>query len=193
MAVTLRPFRDYDEKDVINLYALNISALDASHNLSTWDLRVPHGTLVKMDTNGWTNTDEIEMLGGAGDFGVSGVTSQRYGVKAKVSVSGAGDRPLGMMLHHVAKYDENGEQLKFNPRKASELEAAIEGQAVPLITRGLFLISGLDVDPTALTAAGQLLYAGALGQVTTEVASNEVVGRALGLVAGGNVLIKLEL
>lgn len=194
MAVNLRPFRDYDEKDVINLFALNVSSLDSSHNLTTWDLRVPSGTLVTMDTNGWRGTDELDMIGSAGDLELAGkVTSQRYGVAAKVSVSAAGDRPLGMMLHHVAQYDENGEQLKFNPRKASELEAAIEGQAVPLITRGLFLISGLDVTPTALAAAGQLLYAGANGQITTEVASNEVIGRALGLAAGGNVLVKLEL
>jgi hypothetical protein len=191
--VNLRPFRDYDEKDVINLFALNVSSLDSSHNLTTWDLRVPSGTLVTMDTNGWRGTDELDMIGSAGDLSVANVTSQRYGVAAKVSVSAAGDRPLGMMLHHVAQYDENGEQLKFNPRKASELEAAIEGQAVPLITRGMFLISGLDVTPTALAAAGQLLYAGANGQMTTEVASNEVIGRALGLVAGGNVLVKLEL
>tara|TARA_Y100000310_G_scaffold229908_1_gene232351 strand:+ start:1942 stop:2526 length:585 start_codon:yes stop_codon:yes gene_type:complete len=194
MAVNLRPFRDYDEKDVINLFALNVSSLDSSHNLTTWDLRVPSGTLVTMDTNGWRGTDELDMIGSAGDLELAGkVTSQRYGVAAKVSVSAAGDRPLGMMLHHVAKYDENGEQLKFNPRKASELEAAIEGQAVPLITRGIFLISGLDVTPTALAAAGQLLYAGDNGQITTEVASNEVIGRALGLAAGGNVLVKLEL
>ena len=194
MATTLRPFRDYDEKDVINLFALNVSSLDSSHNLTTWDLRVPSGTLVTMDTNGWRGTDELDMIGSAGDLELAGkVTSQRYGVAAKVSVSAAGDRPLGMMLHHVAKYDENGEQLKFNPRKASELEAAIEGQAVPLITRGIFLISGLDVTPTALAAAGQLLYAGDNGQITTEVASNEVIGRALGLAAGGNVLVKLEL
>jgi len=191
--VNLRPFRDYDEKDVINLFALNVSSLDSSHNLTTWDLRVPSGTLVTIDTNGWRGTDELDMIGSAGDLSVANVTSQRYGVAAKVSVSAAGDRPLGMMLHHVAQYDENGEQLKFNPRKASELEAAIEGQAVPLITRGMFLISGLDVTPTALAAAGQLLYAGANGQMTTEVASNEVIGRALGLVAGGNVLVKLEL
>ncbi|MAF42576.1 MAG: hypothetical protein CMI54_00210 [Parcubacteria group bacterium] len=190
---TLRPFRDYDEKDVINLYALDVSALNAAHDLSTWDKRVGSGTLVKLGTNGWRNTDELDMIGGAGDFAVSNVTSQRYGVAAKVAIATATDTPLGMLLHHVAKYDENGEQLKFNPRKASELESAIEGQAVPLVTRGLFLVNGIDVSVTALSAAGQALYAGDLGQITCEAASNVKIGQALGLAADGNVLIKLEL
>ena len=195
MAVNLRPFRDYDEKDVINLYTLDVSSLDSSHNMTTWDLRVPAGTLVAMNADGWKTDDELQMIGGAGDLSVDNVTSQRYGVEAKVAVSGAAARPLGMMLHHFAKYDENGELLKYNPRKASELEAAIEGQAVPVVTRGIFLISGLaGTGSTALTAAGQDLYAGANGQISSHDAGSSVrIGQALGLVAGGNVLIKLEL
>ena len=135
---TLRPFRDYDEKDVINLFSLYDTGLDSSQDLSTWAKRLSHGTLVALQT-GWQSDQELAMLEDAGpaSSGLKNVTSQRYGVKAKIFPSQAdgGDRPFGMTLHHVAHYDENGEQLKFNPRKAAELESCIVGHAVPLVRR----------------------------------------------------------
>ena len=184
----LRPFRDYDEKDVINLYAL-------SHDYSTitnWDTRVQKGALVKLSTEGWKNDHELEMIGGAGDFAVANVTAQRYGVKAKVTLAGAGEAPLGMMLHDVATYDENGEQLKFNPRKASELEAVIEGQAVPIVTRGIFLVESAALAAEA-NAAGTDLAAAASGELTAWASGDALVGKSLGQSAGNLTLIKLNL
>ena len=149
------------------------------------------------------------MLGdaGAGSAGLSNVTTQRYGVTAKIKSAGGALIPLGLPLNHVAAYDENGEQLKFNPRKASELEAVIDGQAVPVVTRGIFLVNGVDVsdqgDGTAVAldatwlAAGGKLYAGANGSITSGAndGSNNLaqIGKGLGIVSGGDVLMKLEL
>ena len=185
---TLRPFRDYDEKDVINLYALN-------HDYSTitsWDTRVAHGRLVKLSNEGWKNDHEIDMIGHAGDMHITGTVHQRYGVKAKVDLAGAGEAPLGMTLYHVAKLDENGEQLKFNPRKASELEAVIEGQPVPIVTRGLFLIEDAALAALNLNA-GTDLAAAASGGITQWASGDAVVGKTLGQAAGDLTLIKLEL
>ena len=50
MAINLRPFRDYDEKDVINLFALDTSGLDVA--ITTWDTRVRAGSLAKLSTKG---------------------------------------------------------------------------------------------------------------------------------------------
>jgi hypothetical protein len=188
----LRPFRDYDEKDVINLYALDLTGIDLS---AGWDSRVSHGTLVKLSANGWKNDDEIEMLGEAGTMTIPGVVHERYGVKAKVEVTAANtDAVLGMTLFHVAERDENGEQLKFNPRKASELEACIAGQAVPLVTRGIFLIEDATL-ATALGAAsaGTKLAPAANGGFEVHGGNETLVGKTLGDPAGNLVLIKLEL
>ena len=121
--IKLRPFRDYDEKDVINLFSLE----DTGHTLP-----IVKGTLVKLDGGaGWKADQELEMLGSVG-ASFSNVTSQRYGVAANVGVTDVGDDALGIILHDVRETDENGEQLKFNPRKAAEMEAVISGQAVPV-------------------------------------------------------------
>jgi hypothetical protein len=212
----LRPFRDYDEKDVINLYSMDLTtgtnAGGAISLGSDWSGRLSHGHLVAVGgAGGWNKGQELhEMLGdaGAGSSGLTNVTTQRYGVTAKLRSAGGALVPLGMTLFHVAQYDENGEQLKFNPRKASELEACIVGQAVPVVTRGLFLVNGIDEsnqgdgNPVAISQswldAGGALYAGANGSITTGVndGSNALtkIGRALGLDhSDGDILIKLEL
>lgn len=172
----LRPLRDYDEKDVINLYAFSGT------------LPVNKGTLVKVQGNGWTSADELEMIGSAGDLAPSNTVSQRYGVAAKVSLNGASDSAVGMTLFDVKETDENGEQLKFNPRKAAELQAVISGQAVPLVTRGIFLYDGI----TGTVTAGQTLYAAASGGIAQN--GTVAVGKALGTKdASGYCLIKLSL
>jgi hypothetical protein len=199
---TLKPFRDYDEKDVINLYSFNLLTGkndDTEWTLGTdWSGKISAGHIVSIAV-GWSGQDLVMGAdAGAGSEGLKNVTTQRYGVAAKIESAGGALVPLGMTLHHVAKYDENGEQLKFNPRKASELEAVIDGQAVPVVTRGLFLIGGLEVGVQALDAAylaaGAKLYAHANGGITTDSTSNVLIGKALGLAdSNDNVLIKLEL
>lgn len=210
----LKPFRDYDEKDVINLYAMDLktgtNAGGAISLGSNWDGRLSHGHIVSLASGGWNKGQELhEMLGdaGAASSSLSNVTTQRYGVTAKVRSAGGALVPLGMTLFHVAQYDENGELLKFNPRKASELEACIEGQAVPVVTRGVFLVSGIDVSDQgdgvavalndAWLLAGGNLYAGANGSITTGANNGthdlKRIGKGLGIVSGTDTLIKLEL
>jgi len=180
MAINLRPFRDYDEKDVINLFAYD-SPLPASK-----------GTLVKIKGNGWKSTDEMSFLGDVGQS-YSNTVSERYGVAAKVDLAGATHTPLGMLLHDVKETDENGELLKFNPRKAAEMEAVLSGQAVPVVTRGVFLYSGTTLAGQT-PVGGTALYCGANGEMTTGSSGNVKVGIALGAKDTNNhVLIKLDL
>lgn len=131
---TLRPFRDYDEKDVINVYAISGATLP-----------VNKGTLVKIAGQGIKGDSEpVEMLGNMGDFSVSNVVAQRYGVVPKITpITAATDNVLGMTLFDVKETDENGYPLKFFPRKAAEMEVCISGQAVPVVHRGIFAYSGI--------------------------------------------------
>jgi len=155
----LRPFRDYNEKDVINLYTFSGQA-----NTSTI---VNRGTLVKIVGDGWRNdTEPVDILGSYGDFSVNNVQALRYGTPAKVTYcsSGTGDLPLGITLFDVRELDENTIPLKYNPRKAAELEACISGQTVPIVTRGTFLISGIQSG--SLIVPGGPIYAGATGELS---------------------------
>ena len=182
MAITLRPFRDYDEKDVINLY----------HFSGT--LPATKGTLVKIQGNGWVSSDEIAMLGSVGNS-YSNTVSERYGVEAAVTTAGAADSPIGIMLFDVKETDENGEKLVFNPRKAAEMDIVLSGQAVPVVSRGVFLYSGTQLATDAPTA-GQDLYCGANGEIITgnPGSANTKVGRALGAKdSDGVILVHLDI
>ena len=94
----LRPFRDYDEHDVINLFTLT----DKNTALSSDGSKVNKGTLVQINTtdeaNGWMNTTEaIGSMGNAGTA-VGGTVSLRYGVQAKVEPCQSGQEMLKQIL-----------------------------------------------------------------------------------------------
>lgn len=170
---TLRPFRDYDEKDVINLYAFSGAVID-----STYKILATKGTLVKIAGDGFRNdVEQTEMLGNYGAFNVNNWVGQRYGAVPKVVVAGAGDKPVGMLLFDVRELDENEMPLKYNPRKAAEMEAVLSGQAVPMVTRGVFLYSGVITGTagagTAITA-GNPCYVGAAGCISAYGVSSTV-------------------
>ena len=71
----LMPFRDYDEHDVINLFAFGDDAVTLNTTTT-----VQAGSIVKIKT-GWSNTDETQMLTDVGSS-YNNVVSQRYGVNA---------------------------------------------------------------------------------------------------------------
>ena len=170
----LRPFRDYNEHDVVNLFSYSGT------------LPVNKGTIVKIVGDGWKNTDEMDFLGSPGNaFG--NTVSERYGVAAKVADAGSGDASLGILLYDVKETDENGEKLAFNPRKAAEMNVALSGQAVPVATRGTFLYSGAVGTP----AAGGTAYWNG-----TEISSvgGTTIGSFLGAKdADNNVLVRINL
>jgi len=194
MAYKLRPFRDYDEHDVLNLFSYDTTGLSAG------SINITKGSLVKIAT-GWKNYDSgvdlgggIEFIGGAGTLQPTNVVSQRYGVTAKVVVSTTGETPIGMTLFDVRDADENGELLKYYPRKAAEMQAVIPGQAVPVVTRGVFLVQGVLGSPSA----GGTAYAGGTGQITSSTGiggiANVAIGKFLGAAdTNGETLVKLDL
>ena len=180
MATTIRPFRDYDEHDVINLYTFSGA------------LPVTKGHMVTV-TRGWLNTAEQNVR--LGDVGASyhNTVSERYGVDAHVGLSTASTTNLGMMLYDTKETDENGEKLIFNPRKAVEMEVCVSGQAVPVMTRGVVLYSGTQL-ASETVAVGAALYSDANGELTTGVGAGGSVGRALGgKDANNQVLVRINL
>ena len=178
---TLRPLRDYDEHDVINLFS--------------WSGSVPayKGTLVKGVAGGWKATDDVtEMFGNAGDKSFDNTVSQRYRTSAQVAACGVSDQPIGILLYDVRDTDENGEKLIYHPQRAAENDFVISGQAAPILTRGVVLYSGATL-AAQTPVPGTKLYTAANGEITTGSAGN-LVGKALGSKdSNSHVLVKLEL
>lgn len=193
MAHDLRPFRQYSEQDVVNLYAYSG---DSS--------LVRKGLVVKIMGDGFapdTTSNGYDINARLGDVGAAygNVVSQRYGATPKVGSVVSGDRALGLTLLDIRETDENGEKLAFNPRKAAEMNVVISGQTVPLLTKGIVMYSGVTVadanaTPHAVvgTTAGELVaisnssYANIHSTVTR-------VGRWLGKSVNGVAALKIEL
>ena len=193
---TLLPFRDYDEHDVINLFA--------------WDGAVPatKGTIVKIKGDGWqAGGNSLGMMHDMQDGWAArynNTVSSRYNVSAKVELGTSGCKPLGMLLYDVRELDENGEKLIYNPRKAAEMGAVISGQAAPVLTRGVVLYSGATL-ATANPSVGDYVYPAANGELTSAdawdtsaaggmIAGETPVGRVLGTKNSNNhILLHLEL
>ena len=186
----LKPFRDYSEHDVINLFAFG----DHAVTLGTTDV-VYAGSVVKV-RSGWQNTDELSFIGNVG-AGYNNTVSQRYGVSAEVEYTegGADEAALGITLYDVREYDENGEKLAFNPRKQAELQASLTGQAVPIATRGVFLMATGAWASSPGVVFNQDVFATGNGQITTlgSKSINNRIGRTLGNPdADGSVLVKFD-
>lgn len=174
MAHDLRPFRDYDEKDVINIFSYNetVSNIESTPVLK--------GALVKISTGWSTSNNDLAMLEAVGANTVANTVSMRHEVQAKVVACGvAGEPVLGMTLLDVREKDENGELLKFNPRKAAEMQSVLVGQAVPIVRRGSFIVE-TDTDIDGSAEGWTALYTDAAGEFTATAGAGNIIGRTLG-------------
>ena len=192
MAHILKPFRDYSEHEVLNLFAFSGTAESAA-------VMATRGAAVKISAEGFTtgpsNSSANQPTDFLGDVGSSFPlsNSQRFGVRPKVTLATSGD-VLGLTLMDVRELDENGEKLIFNPRKAAEMNVVISGQAVPVLTRGVVLYSGSAI--TNATAGQFAVVSGTAGDLanTSTLRTSEVaVGKFLGNAVGNIALLKIML
>lgn len=176
---TYKGIAQYQESNVINLFSFS-----GVHPVSK-------GTFVKI-VSGFDPDAVLNMLGDVGAH-FNNTVSQRYGAAPYVAAcSATGDSVLGMLLYDVREVDENGEKLIFKPRKAAEMECAISGQAVPIVTKGIFFYSGIAGSITVganayLGTAGDLNVSGAASSTAT------LVGKFLGPKdSKGFALVKID-
>ncbi len=143
MALRLYPFRQYSEQDVINLFANDTADTSPSTNGNG-----SAGVFVKvsagnMDLDPMTYADNGYL--GKTDYPFIGA-AQYPSVPLTFTAATAGTPVLGITLNQTVLEDENGEKLLYNPVKASELQAVLSGQAVPVATRGTFTLADTAVD-----------------------------------------------
>ncbi len=172
---TIKPYRDRSEHEILNMFGANSTDLSK-------------GSLVKIAT-GWTTEDNFITDTVGNNY--ANTVSARYGVTARVTpTTSTGDTAIGITLHDVKEFDENGEPLKFHPRKQAEMNCVLSGQSVPILMRGIVIYSGAHGTP----AAGATAYTSGNGTITTVNNGQQVVGRFLGANdSRGFALLKLSL
>lgn len=150
MAIRIRPFQNYEEHDLINMYALEPALANEDH-LTSGDGDI--GVLVtisKADLDSPTITwEDNEYLGKTkskhlGTTGLYPVNPLQFKPAKK------GDVFFGVTLWQTCKYDGNGEKLINRRDLLGANHAVIPGQTVPVLTRGWldFIVDCFDVaDP----------------------------------------------
>lgn len=166
MGKRLLPFRQYNEHDVINMFALE----DASVNENITGFGAGDaGVFVKVSAG---NLDLDPVTYGSNSYlgktDYPFVGSNQYpSVSLKVTPTVSGDvQPLGITLFETAKYDENGEKLLYYKQKAIDNQVLLPGQAVPVASRGVFTLSSRAYDGVLTVGAGFKLSPGGAGKVT---------------------------
>jgi hypothetical protein len=178
MSLRILPFRQYDENDVINLFALDgASANEATTDSGDGDA----GVFVKVSAGNF-DLDPVAYSDNAylGKTDYPFIKAQYPSVQLECSPAASGDSLLGVTLRQTAKYDENGEKLLYNPVKAEELGCVMPGQAVPVASRGVFTLTA-DGYEGALTVGGGFKLSATAGKI--EACANtdaEKVGTVIG-------------
>jgi hypothetical protein len=177
----LKPFRQYAEVDVINLFAVTGSAT----------LPLSKGTFVRIVGSGFVNTNSNVQMDGGNGATYSNTVSPRYSIKPRVAVCTSGLTPIGMTLYDVRETDENSESLLYHPHKRDEMQCVLSGQAVPIVTKGIFLYSGINSTPTG-GATAYLNDSATDGSLST--VGTVAVGKFLGAKdTYGCALVKIDL
>jgi hypothetical protein len=166
MATRLLPFRQYDDNDVVNMYALADAAVNENvTGVGSGDA----GVFVKVSAGNF-DLDPVSYATdsylGKTDYPFVGA-NQYPSVNLKVTPAASGDLTncLGLTLRQTAKFDENGEKLLYYRQKAEELMCVLPGQAVPVATRGIFSLGANALDGT-LTVGNAFKLSANAGKVT---------------------------
>lgn len=182
--INLKPFRQYSENDVINLFSY------------VGEYPVSAGTIVKVNNNYQDNGNILDISRNL--TSVNNALSPVFGVVGSVTKAinfNDTPKPIGILLNSVSEYDENGDPLIYNPRKAAELNVVLPNQAVPVLTRGIVLISGIDLSDNGTgggaPAPGDAAYVGNNGSIGTDGVIH--IGQFLSEIdSDGYVLVKLN-
>jgi hypothetical protein len=150
-------------------------------------VKVSAGNL-DLDPIQYTATDITNTLGKS-DYPFLGA-AQYPAVPLQFTAATAGVPVLGMTLNQTLATDENGERLLYNPVKRAELQAVLTGQAVPVVSRGIFTLADTAIDwvDANMVVNSHLIISANAGKVSGLLASavspitgtTSIIGRILG-------------
>lgn len=153
----LKPFRDYSEHDVRNLFAFSGNA--AAMGLPGGQSASP-GDVVSIVVGVNTQVLPFTISSNFGSAISNRVYSPKYETIAKVGWATTGTKPYGILLYGVQELDKYGSFLRFDPARKAELQVVVSGETVPILRKGLVTVSGY----TGVAGAGSGITVGASGQ-----------------------------
>jgi hypothetical protein len=195
----LRPFRQYDEQDVLGIFSLDVS----SQKSSKYAALAPDDTSFQNGAN-WSGTAVSAKVGNTlgGDeplrtddpyLGAIGSGNQGFALQEgsfypeaplKVEAASDCDGFLGITLRPTMAWDENMEKLLYYPVKKDEFQAVLPGETVPVATRGFFTLTygatagdGVGLVASSTPTVGAHICSGANGQFV--LSGDELTGGAV--------------
>lgn len=132
--IRLKPFRQVNEFDVINLFAMS----GTTGNEGEFVKVIGSGAVFNALDRAINLTTQAH------------VVSQRRVLNAQVTYAASGDDKgdvLGILLKNIRTTDYLGRDLVYDDTRKTEANAVLSGEAVPIATKGLFLVSGIEGTP----------------------------------------------
>ena len=174
----MKPFREVDVHDVINMFA----HVSGSVNAGTFVI----ATVADPDAN------PQAFIAGTREGQPTRAFSPRWENPNKVRTTTSGEVPLGIMLNDVREYNSYGDRYVHHKDELGRLDIVLSGQAVPIATRGIFEINGFSGAPGPMS--GAIAHPTVDGQLLVSNSSTGKVGKFLSNSgADGYALFKVEL
>lgn len=182
----LLPFRQYNENDVINQFALN-----GTGEAGTF-VAVSAGDLDNQYGWDWTNSP------GAVHDDIHNFTHVQKALVRKCTSGDNSYAVIGVTLNDVAIYDENGEKYAYNKAKRIENGVVLSGQTVPILSRGIVCIKtgayegtpaiGSVITPSTTTDGAVAI------QTVAAATANQILGTIIGsgTKQGGYMMVLLR-
>lgn len=151
MAIRIRPFQNYEEHDLINMYALEPELANEDQiSTGSGDIGVLV-TISKADLDNPTIMWEDKAYLGKTKAKHLGTTNLYPINPLQFKPAKKGDVFFGVTLWQTCKYDDNGEKLINKRDLLGANHAVLPGQTVPVLTRGWldFSLDCFEVDDEA--------------------------------------------
>jgi hypothetical protein len=132
------PLHAFDEHEVVSLFSKDVTGLAGEL------VKITTGSANPGNTDGWAAGSSV----GVAIYNQQAI-SMRYETKMKVTTTVSGDTiysAIGFTELSTLEYDENGQPLRYNERRAKEIGAVISGETVPIITKGIIGLWGQYID-----------------------------------------------
>ena len=191
MAKRILPYRDYSEHDVVNLFALDLSsanaaALAAMTSAGSGDhdagvvVKVSAGALPGDTPSTLATSGALRDYLGASFSGVHiGFNAYPSNGMTVAPADGTG-ATLGITLRETLAFDENGEKMLTYKQKLDEAQGVLPGQTVPVLTKGMVLLSGSAFSSAPNLGDDLEVDSSNAGQLVTQ-SSGVVVGKVIAI------------
>lgn len=187
----LKPFRDYSEHEVINLFSHESGSVNKGTFVA---VSTAAGNTNVMDNAGSPPTPHLDYEGDLHSGIPARAMVKRSDVHWKVATAAHDDNVLGVMLYDVSETNAFGEKYMFRPAyERVEKQVVLSGEAVPVLMRGIIKTNGFTGAPTPGDLGVIASGTDGILTVSTDAALN-VCGKFLTTPdADGYALFKVEL